>query len=103
MEHMDTINFKSIIPVLQENGVSFAGVFGSRARGDQKANSDLDLLIRFRQDDKSLIDLIRIENMLSDKLKCKVDLVIEDSLSPYIRDSVVRDLLVLYGERQSLR
>ncbi len=90
---------EKIIPILKQNDVTFAGVFGSRARGDHKKKSDLDLLIRFKRNDKSLLDLVHIENLLSDELGCKVDLVIEESLSPYIQDSVYRDLRTLYGQR----
>ncbi len=96
---MTVQNIQSIIPVLKENGIAFAGVFGSRARGDAKPESDLDLLVRFSRDDKSLLDLVHIENVLSDELGCKVDLVTEDSLSPYIRDGVFKDLQVIYGTR----
>lgn len=85
--------------ILQENGVSFAGVFGSRARGDNRPDSDLDLLVRFERDDKSLLDLVHIQNLISDELGCNVDLVTEESLHPYIRDGVLKDLQVIYGQR----
>lgn len=93
------VDVKKIVPILKQNDVAFAGVFGSRARGDHTTKSDLDLLIRFEQNDKTLLDLVHIENLLSDELGCKVDLVTQDSLSPYIRDSVYQDLQVLYGQR----
>ena len=87
---MTSLNIQTIVPILEQNGVAFAGVFGSRVRGEEKPDSDLDLLVRFKYDDKSLLDLVHIENLLSDELRCKVDLVTEDSLSPYIRDSVLK-------------
>lgn len=82
-----------------KGGVKFAGIFGSYSRGEERKNSDLDILIKFQSDDKSLIDLIRLENNLSDFLGKKVDLVTEEALSPLIRDSILSNLKPIYGER----
>lgn len=87
-----------IIPLLKEGDVDFAGVFGSFARGDANEKSDIDLLIRFGRQ-KSLLDLVHLENILSDTLRRKVDLVTEGALSPYIKKYVFGDLQVLYGSR----
>lgn len=85
-----------IIPVLKKGDVEFAGVFGSFARDDANKESDIDLLIRFGGQ-KSLLDLVHLENVLTDTLRRKVDLVTEGGLSPYIKDYVLNDLQVLYG------
>ncbi len=86
------------LPVLERNDVKFAGIFGSYARGDARPDSDIDVLIKF-DTAKSLLDLIRLEDILSDTLGRKVDLVTEKALSPYIKDSVLGDLQIFYGER----
>lgn len=86
------------VPVLKTNAVEFAGLFGSCARGDASEKSDVDLLIRFAAP-KTLLDLVRLEDTLSEKLRRKVDLVTEGALSPYIKDSVLNDLKILYGKR----
>lgn len=85
-----------IIPFLKENDVEFAGVFGSVARGTAGADSDLDILVRFSTK-KGLLDLVRIERELSERLHATVDLVTQRSLSPHIRESVMSDLQPLYG------
>ncbi len=92
---MNEINIQSLRSILLNNGVEFAGIFGSRARGDNKPDSDLDVLVRFKKDDISLLGFIHLENILSDKLGVKVDLVTEEALSPYIRDSIIRNLQVI--------
>lgn len=95
--HEDVEQIKDkIIPLLKKGGVGFAGVFGSFARGDATKESDIDLLIRFNGQ-KSLLDLVHLENTLSDTLHRKVDLVTEGGLSPYIKKYVFSDLQVLFG------
>jgi len=95
MKNLDT---KVIEPILREHNVEYAGVFGSRARGDNKPDSDLDLLVKFASP-KSLFGLIHLEHSLSDKLAMKVDIVTEGALHPYLRPYVLKDLLVFYGKR----
>jgi len=65
-------------------------VFGSRARGTATKSSDLDLLADF-EPGRSLLDLIAFKQDLEDFLDCKVDVLTEDSLSPYLRDEILRD------------
>ena len=92
---MAELNMSIIKEILLQNGVQFAGIFGSRARGDNKSDSDLDILIRFREDNKSLIDLINIQNLLSDEFGITVDLVTEDGMSPYIKPYILKDLKII--------
>ncbi len=95
------IDLQSIVPILKQNDVEFAGVFGSRARGDAREDSDLDLLIRFSKP-KGFVKFIHLENELAQILGTKVDLVTERSLKSRVREHVMRDLKVLYGTRQTL-
>ncbi len=67
------------------------GIFGSYARGQNKENSDLDILVSFGKK-ISLFDLIGLEQELSEKLFIKVDLVTRKSLSILIEKHVERDL-----------
>ena len=66
------------------------GVFGSYARGENNANSDLDILVEFGER-ISLLDLVGLEQDLSEILGIKVDLVTERALSKYIRPYVEKD------------
>lgn len=88
-------------PILEKCGVEFAGIFGSFARGENKPDSDLDILVRFSKP-KSLFDLVGLEMELSKRLDRKVDLITEKYLHPYLRPQVLKDLKVLYGQRQYL-
>jgi len=72
------------------------GIFGSFARGEQNANSDIDLLVKFK-DSPSLLQLIKIENDLSKKLGFKVDLITEGSIkNNRIKAQIKQDLKIIY-------
>ena len=58
----------------------------------------IDLLVKFNQP-VSLLNVIKLEREISEKLNKKVDLVTEGALSPYIKDYVYKDLKVFYGQR----
>jgi predicted nucleotidyltransferase len=81
------------LPYLAERyGVETLEVFGSYVRAEQKADSDLDLLVTFREA-PSLLTFISIENYLSDELGVKVDLVMKDSLKPAIGKIILKEAM----------
>lgn len=69
-------------------------LFGSFVRGDQTQESDIDVLVDF-EDNASFFDLIRVGDFLEEKLHRKVDVVPKESLREEIRDSVLKDMVVL--------
>lgn len=75
-------------------GVESLEIFGSYVRGEQKPDSDLDVLVTFREE-PSLLTFIRIENDLSDALGVKVDLVMKDSLKPAIGKHALREAVAV--------
>lgn len=81
----------------REHGVVFAGLFGSRARGEASPDSDVDVLVRF-DERRSLIDQARVEREIGEAMGRSVDLVTENALSPYLRDQVEADLEVLVDD-----
>jgi len=80
-------------------GIDFLGIFGSYARGDQTAKSDLDLLVKFTKR-KSLLDMVKIEREMSEDLGLKVDLLTEKSISPYLKDKIKDGLKVIYDNKR---
>ena len=81
------------IPLLMERyHVETLEVFGSYVRDEQNKDSDLDVLVTFRED-PSLLTYIAIENYLSDLLGIKVDLVMKDSLKPKIGQQILREAI----------
>ena len=82
--------------------ISRMAVFGSIVRGEATKKSDIDLLIRLKPSNArpklGLFKLMEIEENLQKKLGREVDLVTEDSLSPYIRPYVEKEKVVIYEE-----
>jgi uncharacterized protein len=72
------------------HGVRRLRVFGSQVRGEEGPTSDLDLLVDLRPD-RDLLDLAGFKLDLEELLGCKVDVVTEHSLSPYLRDRIVAE------------
>ena len=88
---------KKITPILYKYRVSYAGVFGSQARGHARPDSDVDILIRFEKT-PGLVQFIRLENELEDALQAKVDVVVQGSEKPFIKQSIEKDLKLIYGQ-----
>lgn len=69
-------------------------VFGSVARGEAGASSDLDLLVDV-EPGRSLLDVIAFWQALEETLGSRVDVVTEGGLSPYLRDRIHADAVPL--------
>lgn len=83
-----------IVQVASKHGASHVRVFGSRARGESEDASDLDFLIDL-EDGRTLLDLVRLKRELEELTARPVDIVTEDSLSPYMRDQVLAEAVRL--------
>lgn len=80
-------------PSLQaEYHVAELGIFGSYARDEQTEGSDLDVLVEFEQP-IGLLDLVRLENGLGDRLGVDVDLVTRNSLKPRVEARITDDIV----------
>jgi len=79
-----------IIPVLKEYKVTQAGIFGSYARGEQKKNSDIDILIKIHND-ASLMTLIGLKMKLEKIIKRKVDLVEYETIRKELKEWILND------------
>ena len=88
--------FQKVVHILKQIGVRRIAVFGSYARGEEGPGSDIDIIVEFSRR-KSLLDMVGIEQELSDELGRKVDLHTERSISPYLLDRITREMVVIYG------
>jgi len=70
-------------------GATALYLFGSTARDEAAAGSDLDLFIDYdRGSQFSLVDLVGIKQLLEGRLGVAVDLTTRDSLDPLLRDRI---------------
>lgn len=81
---------KKALPILKEAGVTKSALFGSYVRGENKKNSDIDMLVELPEG-KSLLDLVRLEKKLEKSLGKKVDLLTFKSVHPLVKNYIERD------------
>lgn len=87
---------EQIDEICKDAGITYLALFGSQARGDQNIDSDVDLLVEFKEV-PGLIGFIRTKQRFEKVFDRKVDLVTKDGLSKYIRPYIQKDLQVIYG------
>ncbi len=78
----------------QEYRAQVVGVFGSYARGEQKAGSDVDVLVNFLPG-ATLFDLVGLADFLEERLNLRVDVVPVDALREEIKEQVLKEALPL--------
>lgn len=80
---------------LRENGATGLFIFGSRAVGTERPDSDLDLFIDYEPETKipNMFRLMQIEQQISDALGIPVTITTRDALHPLMRESIERDAL----------
>jgi predicted nucleotidyltransferase len=94
---MDSEMLNNIVAVLSESPVEKAWLFGSFARNEDDAKSDIDMLIRFTPDEK--ITLFRYGGIVYNLEQItgrKVDLVEDGMLKPFAVESAEKDKILIY-------
>jgi predicted nucleotidyltransferase len=78
----------------EKYGVAVVGVFGSYVRGEQKRQSDIDLLVDILHP-ISLLELVGAEIYLSEVLGSKVDLVPKRDVREELRETVFAEAIAI--------
>jgi len=73
-------------------GVKRLGLFGSFVRGEQRADSDVDMLVEFERGQKTFDHFIQLSFLLEDLLGRGVELVTPEALSPYIGPHILKEV-----------
>ena len=89
---------RKIVPILKRQGVTKAALFGSIVRGEAGKKSDIDILIEF-EGRKSLLDLVRLQFILEEKLGKKVDLLTYGGIHPLLKDIILKEQKIIYEKR----
>lgn len=79
-----------ILAAANRHGAHNVRVFGSVARGDDTADSDVDLLVDF-EPERSLYDLVGLQLDIESLLGRRADVLTEGSLSAYLRERILAE------------
>ncbi|MBN1166419.1 MAG: nucleotidyltransferase family protein [Methanospirillaceae archaeon] len=81
-------------PILKKKyGVEKIGIFGSCVRGEEDQDSDVDVLVSFRKDEKSFKNFMDCKFYLEDLFERKVDLVMMDSVKPRYKPYIFHEIV----------
>ena len=87
-------------PIFEKYGFRKVGVFGSRARGDNRDDSDADFLFSNAGRPLGYLEKIEAEEELKRVLGVDVDLVPDTRVIARMRPSIKRDLKIIYERQQ---
>ena len=90
------LHTKRIIAICGKYHVATISLFGSLARNEATEASDIDMLVSFSRP-VSLLQMVSLERELTEVLGRKVDLLTEASLSPYLRDQILKERQLVYA------
>ena len=92
----DRLNEKraEVLRAAERHGARNVRLIGSVARGDARADSDLDILVEMEQG-RSLLDHAALMIELETLLGCKVDIATEQGLRPRVRERVLAEAVAL--------
>lgn len=70
------------------------GIFGSYVRGEEQDQSDLDILVEFK-DSVGLLAFMKLESYLAELIGIKVDLVMKSALKPRIGKHILQEVILI--------
>ena len=83
-----------ILDLADTHGAKNVRIFGSMARGEGGPASDVDLLVDM-EEGRNLLDLVGFWQDLEELLGCRVDVITEGGISPYLRERIYAEALPL--------
>ncbi|MDO8569438.1 MAG: nucleotidyltransferase family protein [bacterium] len=86
---------EKISPILRAYGIKKASIFGSVSRGDERPDSDVDLLVELGRP-MDLYAYIDLQDEIEKKLQKKVDLITNKSLNKFIAPYILQELKTIY-------
>jgi predicted nucleotidyltransferase len=82
---------------LRARGISHAALFGSRARGDNRPDSDIDILIDLAPEARlGVFEYVGIINSIEDLFPARVDVSNRRTMKPHVRPSAERDAIYAF-------
>jgi uncharacterized protein len=82
---------------LRARGVCHAALFGSRARGDNRSDSDIDIIVEFAPEARvTVFDYAGVKDYISSLFDGPVDVIDRDALKPHLRAPAARDAVYAF-------
>jgi predicted nucleotidyltransferase len=82
---------------LRARGIRHAAVFGSVARGDNRPDSDLDILVEFEPEaEGSIYEYMRLKDYIASLFEGPVDVIDREALKPHLRTPSARDAVYAF-------
>jgi predicted nucleotidyltransferase len=91
--HQKINNLKEIF---ERNDVVYAGLFGSYAKDSAREDSDIDILIDYGSNEKTLLEFIDLKLDLEEALNKKVDLVTKKALNSHLKKEILESTINIY-------
>ena len=85
-----------IVNYFRNQPVEKAWIFGSYSRGEEREDSDVDILVTFKKDERIGLKYAAMVCDLEDLLQKRVDMVVEGTLLPFARKSAEHDKVLIY-------
>jgi predicted nucleotidyltransferase len=87
---------EKLSPLLREYGIKRAAVFGSVSRGEDRPDSDVDILVTLGEKPMGMFIFMELIRRAEEKLGRKIDLVTEGALNRFVRPYITKDLKTIY-------
>ena len=68
------------------------GIFGSMVRGEQREESDIDILVELEKGHKDFFNFMKLKYYLEETLGRKVDLVIKNAIKPELKERIFKEV-----------
>ncbi len=91
-EKITSIFKENMLHLKERYKIRSLGLFGSHVRGEEKSESDVDILVEF-EESPSLLNFIALERHLSELIGQKVELVMKSALKPRIGKRILEEVV----------
>jgi len=84
-------------PALRERGIVHAALFGSRARGEERSDSDIDILVELDPNARiDVFDYVGIVQYIEELFPVRVDVANREGLKPFVKPGAEREAVYAF-------